>query len=217
MPKLCHRLKTLEAIRRSAVHQSLATPSSQLAMARSKTATLSDPVQAIEMLRSLLQNSINEEIRKVLAKFRQSYFVPAAANATNNLGQDNVSIHLVDQVCINALEQAKVIYSVKKCPPVYNTTNGCVTSQTSSLKLKRRSNSPPESDVGAKKQKLETSKTDLILVYKSGKPVRREGVKWDANRLKDDTLFILGSKANKALGFGQTRGRLYIKHPELFK
>ena len=30
-------------------------------------------------------------------------------------------------------------------------------------------------------------------------------------------MFILGSRANKALGFGQTRGRLYIKHPELFK
>ena len=41
--------------------------------------------------------------------------------------------------------------------------------------------------------------------------VRREGGKWEAGRLATDTLFILGSRANKALGFGQTRGRLYIK------
>ena len=46
---------------------------------------------------------------------------------------------------------------------------------------------------------------------------RREGPKWEPDRLEQNTLFILGSRANKALGFGQTRGRLYIKHPELFK
>ena len=47
--------------------------------------------------------------------------------------------------------------------------------------------------------------------------MRREGPKWDPGRLTEETLFILGSRANKALGYGQTRGRLYIKHPELFK
>ena len=35
--------------------------------------------------------------------------------------------------------------------------------------------------------------------------------------MTSETLFVLGSKANKALGLGQTRGRLYMKHPELFK
>ena len=59
--------------------------------------------------------------------------------------------------------------------------------------------------------------TDVILVSKSGRPVRRDGPKWDPGRLTEETLFILGSRANKALGYGQTRGRLYIKHPELFK
>lgn len=32
-----------------------------------------------------------------------------------------------------------------------------------------------------------------------------------------NTLFIMGAKANKALGFGQTRGRLYARHPELVR
>jgi len=47
--------------------------------------------------------------------------------------------------------------------------------------------------------------------------VRREGPKWDSSRLTEDTKFVLGSKANKALGFGATRGRLYTKHADLFR
>ncbi|KAI1233379.1 hypothetical protein IHE44_0004553 [Lamprotornis superbus] len=40
---------------------------------------------------------------------------------------------------------------------------------------------------------------------------------WDPSRLTETTTFVLGSRANKALGMGGTRGRLYIKHPHLFK
>ncbi|PSN45742.1 hypothetical protein C0J52_13780 [Blattella germanica] len=50
-----------------------------------------------------------------------------------------------------------------------------------------------------------------------GEPIRREGPKWDPARIMKDTLFVMGARANKVLGFGQTRGRLYIKHPGLFK
>ena len=66
-------------------------------------------------------------------------------------------------------------------------------------------------------EKVNRPNTDIILISKTGKPVRREGPNWKPDRLDGETLFILGSKANKALGYGQTRGRLYIKHPELFK
>ncbi|XP_072163416.1 deoxynucleotidyltransferase terminal-interacting protein 1-like [Diadema setosum] len=67
--------------------------------------------------------------------------------------------------------------------------------------------------------------TDVITTssgnYKPNKvkvePVKREGPKWDPGRLQSDTKFVMGAKANKALGLGATRGRLYIKHPELFK
>ena len=40
---------------------------------------------------------------------------------------------------------------------------------------------------------------------------------WDSSRLKAESLFVMGARANKALGLGQTRGRIYIKHPEVFK
>merc|ERR1712223_908287 len=60
---------------------------------------------------------------------------------------------------------------------------------------------------------------DTILITKHGKPVRREGIKWNPDRLNaSETLFILGSRANKALGLGGPgRARLYTKHPDLFK
>ncbi|KAI1303650.1 Deoxynucleotidyltransferase terminal-interacting protein 1 [Halotydeus destructor] len=47
--------------------------------------------------------------------------------------------------------------------------------------------------------------------------VRRDGQRWNPSRLVADTKFVLGSKANKALGFGMTRGRLYTKHADLFR
>ncbi|TRZ03695.1 hypothetical protein DNTS_026941, partial [Danionella cerebrum] len=47
--------------------------------------------------------------------------------------------------------------------------------------------------------------------------IKREGPKWDPSRLTENSTFVLGSRANKALGMGGTRGRIYIKHAELFK
>lgn len=49
------------------------------------------------------------------------------------------------------------------------------------------------------------------------KQIKREGPKWGSERITPNTLFIMGSRANKALGYGQTRGRLYVRHPELLR
>ncbi|XP_075251324.1 uncharacterized protein LOC142343845 [Convolutriloba macropyga] len=42
-------------------------------------------------------------------------------------------------------------------------------------------------------------------------------LQWKLSRINPQTMFTLGSRANRALGLGTTRGRLYIKHPEIFK
>ncbi|PIK40968.1 putative deoxynucleotidyltransferase terminal-interacting protein 1 [Apostichopus japonicus] len=47
--------------------------------------------------------------------------------------------------------------------------------------------------------------------------VKREGPKWNPERITDEAHFVMGARANKALGLGATRGRIYIKHPEMFK
>ena len=59
------------------------------------------------------------------------------------------------------------------------------------------SSSPTSKKSCVIKSGLGRPNTDLILVNKSGRPVRREGPKWEADRLEKDTLFILGSRANK--------------------
>ncbi|RWS21821.1 deoxynucleotidyltransferase terminal-interacting protein 1-like protein [Leptotrombidium deliense] len=73
-----------------------------------------------------------------------------------------------------------------------------------------------------KKKRMKTSpgrgRPPAVKVYsKTNESMRREGPQWDPNRLTSETRFVLGSKANKALGFGATRGRLYTKHATLFR
>lgn len=46
-------------------------------------------------------------------------------------------------------------------------------------------------------------------------PLTREN--WYPDKLTTETKFIMGTRANKALGLGATRGRIYMKHPDLFK
>ena len=91
-------------------------------------------------------------------------------------------------------------------------------SATTVPKKKKKKKSKKGDKAGENDGKPPRPNTDLILVSKTGKPVRREGPLWDPERFdRPGMMFILGSRANKALGYGQTRGRLYIKHPEIFK
>lgn len=60
--------------------------------------------------------------------------------------------------------------------------------------------------------------TSSGIEYTSHKlPIKREGPKWDPSRIQSTTLFIMGARANKVLGYGQTRGRLYVRHPNLLR
>lgn len=213
------RLKIFEAIKGSTIHQSLATPSSEIAMNRCQASTVTDPTQTLELLRIILQQEINIKIQTILNTYIESHIKPAVANMKINLGEENVPLRVVDDLCINILENAKEIYQSKSAESPKKMNNR---SKSPGQVLKRSistisTNSPVAKKSCIIKSGLGRPNTDLILVNKSGRPVRREGPKWEPERLEKDTLFILGSRANKALGFGQTRGRLYIKHPELFK
>ena len=243
MPAFNPRLRTLETLSRSQIHQSLATPASHVAMARCRTSCLNDPEQAMDILRSLVQPAINEEIRRVMQGFIDKFFTPAVANAVDNVGAERVGSRLIEDTCVAVLENAKAMYTVPvqaADPPVGVAASANMTKEQRFKGLKRSrsvvsdsekvlaASGSSSSSAGAKKKKGDAKpnqigavaprpNTDLILVSKTGKPVRREGPKWEEGRFNYDTLFILGSKANKALGFGQTRGRLYIKYPALFK
>jgi len=214
------RLKIFEAIKGSSIHQSLATPSSQAAMARCQANMMTDPSQTLDTLRLILQPDINMKIQALLNDYLDSHFRPAWRNMKTNLGEENVPLRILDEVCANILENAKEVFQ-SKIDQAKKVIRGKSPGQALQV-LKRSSSSTSNSPLIVKKSCVIKSglgrpNTDLILVNKAGRPVRREGGKWEAGRLATDTLFILGSRANKALGFGQTRGRLYIKHPELFK
>lgn len=230
------RLKIFEAINGSSIHQSLATASSQVAIMRCQANVMTDPQTILETLRSIIQPEINNRIQKVLADIAESHFMPAIQNMKMNLagGEETfATAGLLEEVCIAALEAAKELYlmpprgvAAAASPADMKKPNAATAvmmrGKCPSQVLKRSSSGSTSSSPVMRKSMVIKSglgrpNTDLILVNKAGRPVRREGPKWEADRLSGDTLFILGSRANKALGFGQTRGRLYIKHPELFK
>jgi len=211
------RLKIFEAIKGSTIHQTLATPSSQPALSRCQSSIMTDPSTTMETLRTILQPDINIKIQLLLNEYLESHFKPAYRNMKANIGEENVNIRILDEVCANILENAKEVFQTK-----VEIAKKASRSKSPGQVLKRSSSSASNSPLVIKKSCVIKSglgrpNTDLILVNKAGRPVRREGGKWEPDRLGTDTLFILGSRANKALGFGQTRGRLYIKHPELFK
>jgi deoxynucleotidyltransferase terminal-interacting protein 1 len=155
--------------------------------------------------RSLIQSDINSKIQDLMQDYLSRYFEPAFKNMQRNLGAENVSSKLLDEVCVNALENAKTIFTAPKLEAGEKTPK-----QTSSSVVKRRLKRKKSFHFPEKA----TPKTDLILISKKGRPVRREGDKWDPKRLTPETLFVLGSKASRALGLG---GRLFVKHPSLFR
>ncbi|XP_070572423.1 deoxynucleotidyltransferase terminal-interacting protein 1-like isoform X2 [Ptychodera flava] len=171
-----------------------------------------NPAKALDLLRAVLQSSINKEIKKVMDRYRQ-YFDAAAQNVKENYGEKAVTEANIMSTFQDALEQAKEVF---KCD------------ETSSIASGKTDQEEGRDEPAKKKFKPLTEASFPPLVRKrkgrpprehkpKPEPVRKDGPKWDPNRLNEDTLFVMGARANKALGLGATRGRLYSKHPELFK
>ncbi len=243
----CQRLRNLEAIARSTIHQSLVTTSSQIAMARCKSSTLTDPKQALDLVRALVQRDINDKVCLIMQEYVDAFFQPAVQNIRkNHLGNDpgsstatgdaapSFSESLVREVCINALEHAKEIFrkpnksatiseAAAKRKRSESPDNAASTASTSGATTTAAGSTSASSlaasiTLAAKKRCLSDIRhsSDLALVTSDGKPVRREGAKWDAKRIDSNTKFILGAKACRLLGYKRA-GRLYNSHPSLFK
>jgi len=216
-------------------------------VSRSKASVTASSTKALNLLRISLQKSLNKELDAVLQKYLDTFFKPAVDNIRKNNGDNSISEYHLQAVCRQALDEAKKMYFVgnqletasvgtrsspqRFSPHLMNLMD--VNSDTeSNPELKRRrgritnnsSNclfSDNESDFegrenrkrkanGVKKLKTNGRSTPLNGIDKSGH-------RWDPDRLNTNVKFVLGSKANKSLGFGLTRGRLYTKHPEIFR
>lgn len=184
--------------------------------------SFTDPVISMDLLRAVLQPTINEEIQAVFNKYMK-FFQKAAGNVRENVGEDVDSEQLIQETCRSCLEQAKLLFcdgkkSVARLPhevPVMKRPRPVedeLSQQGSPIPKKRKGRPPGQSQLNDRG----TSGTSMWKT-KSCEPLTRDGPKWNPLRITEGTAFVLGSRANKALGMGGTRGRLYIKHPHLFK
>nr|XP_015813818.2 deoxynucleotidyltransferase terminal-interacting protein 1 [Nothobranchius furzeri] len=180
------------------------------------TVSYTDPLVSMDLLRAVLQPSFNNDIMAVFRKY-QKFFEKAAENVKENVGDDVQPDLLIREAYRNVLEHAKQLFPegegkkagseipVKRARPIDEEY-----SHRGSPLPKKRKSRP-----GAIHSSDRT--VNFSLVKPKSEPIKREGPKWDPSRLTDGSTFVLGSRANKALGMGGTRGRIYIKHADLFK
>jgi deoxynucleotidyltransferase terminal-interacting protein 1 len=209
------------------------------ACVRAKMGSIQNTAKSLDLMRNLLQKSINKEIDVIIQKYIEEFFRPAIENIRLNNGENSVSDEHMQTVCRQILEEAKKMYSsdIRSATPFDVSVDsmsdaGSVVEGRPSRHAqlyavrKRRLSSGSESSSHTAKLKRKgrvmphlqsgSGRSTPSRTIKS-EPIRREGPQWNPDRLKPDTQFVMGSKANKALGLGATRGRLYIKHPDIFK
>ncbi|XP_068450601.1 deoxynucleotidyltransferase terminal-interacting protein 1 isoform X1 [Clinocottus analis] len=177
-----------------------------------------DPQVSMDLLRAVLQPSFNEDIMAVFKKYHK-FFEKAAENVKENVGDDVQTDQLIREACRNALEHAKQLFpeaevnrarsevAIKRSRPAADED---YSQRGSPVPKKRRARPGPV----AASDRPHTFSTQVKL---KSDPIKREGPKWEPSRLNESSTFVLGSRANKALGMGGTRGRIYIKHADLFK
>ncbi|XP_029006792.1 deoxynucleotidyltransferase terminal-interacting protein 1 [Betta splendens] len=181
------------------------------------TISYTDPQVSMDLLRTVLQPSFNDDIMAVFRKYHK-FFEKAAENVKENVGDDIPTDQLIRDTCRNVLEHAKQLFpegegkragevAIKRSRPV---DEDC--SQRGSPLPKKR-----KPRLGGPFISSDRHLTFSSQVKPKADPIKREGPKWDPCRLNDSSTFVLGSRANKALGMGGTRGRIYIKHADLFK
>ncbi|XP_067686996.1 uncharacterized protein [Haliotis asinina] len=207
-----------------------------VAVQRAKACSITSAAKSLDILRQNLQRSLNKELDVVVQNYVEKFFKPAISNIRLNNGQNSVSDDHIHAVCRQMLEEAKKMYVSeprRSVTPVRDDTDTVSENGSNSgrrpLGIGRRrrpsdSNSEAGSDISQPKKKRkgrpplsQSGRGTPMKSIKPNEPVRREGPKWDPDRIVSDTKFVMGARANKALGLGATRGRLYIKHPEIFK
>ncbi|XP_028303579.1 deoxynucleotidyltransferase terminal-interacting protein 1 isoform X2 [Gouania willdenowi] len=177
-----------------------------------------DPQVSMDLLRAVLQPSFNDDIMAVFKKYHK-FLEKAAENVKENVGQEVPTDQLIKETCRSVLEHAKQMFPEadgKRAGPEINIKCQRIKAtdedygQRGSPMMKKRKTRP--GGIASSDRPIGFSQ-----VKPRSEPIRREGPKWDPSRLSENSTFVLGSRANKALGMGGTRGRIYIKHADLFK
>lgn len=203
---------------------------------RAKSNVTLNPVKSLNLLRQALQKSVNQELDQVMRKYLNTFFRPAIRNIRNNCGEAAISEYHVHAVCRQVLEEAKKMYfsgnhcsgsnqSASPAMPLSELSDSESVANSKKrlkddLESEESENDLPENGLKVRRV-VKKSKRKLVSdatgkLYSKAKGLNgnseRSGFRWNPDRLTDTTKFVLGSRANKALGFGLTRGRLYTKH-----
>uniref|UniRef100_A0A3B5R0N6 Deoxynucleotidyltransferase terminal-interacting protein 1 n=1 Tax=Xiphophorus maculatus TaxID=8083 RepID=A0A3B5R0N6_XIPMA len=180
---------------------------------RSHTAvSYTDPQVSMDLLRAVLQPSFNDDIMAVFRKY-QKFFEKAAENVKENVGEDVQTDQLIREACRNVLEHVRSLPVSSHSSLVYLHSPGSVISLPGQTAVSRG---------GGQKNGVRSHDEGTRPLTDQSDP-RKDNCanvcvfQWDPSRLNDSSTFVLGSRANKALGMGGTRGRIYIKHADLFK
>ncbi|CAH1800578.1 unnamed protein product, partial [Owenia fusiformis] len=233
-----HRVKTLNNFPAGHTGYRATYRSHSVAIHKAKAGSIVSAARSLDLLRQNLQKDINKEIDVVIQRYLDSYFKPGIENIKINNGDTAVCDEHIQGVCRTMLEEAKKMYfteSSRSVTPIDfpdNLSDAGSTIVTESrasrmakslfnIKKRRGSDTDSEASQPLKRKKkgraFTSGRGTPSKLTKVHEPVKKEGPKWDPERLNTETEFIMGAKANKALGLGATRGRLYIKHPETFK
>ncbi|XP_022905405.1 deoxynucleotidyltransferase terminal-interacting protein 1 [Onthophagus taurus] len=182
---------------------------------------ITNPIKSLDILRKNIQNAVNKDIDCIIKKYLDKFFQPAVNNIRQNQGRDSVNEEHVKLMCRKMLEDAKTMYKASNVsrdssPHEYSDSDpgGYFESRFSLVDRKRKESDTDSESTTISSQKRHKAK-DWEEIAKL--PIKREAPKWSSERLNQRTLFIMGARANKVLGFSQTRGRLYVRHPELIR
>ncbi|KAK1795683.1 hypothetical protein P4O66_001174 [Electrophorus voltai] len=165
------------------------------------TVSYTDPVISMDLLRTVLQPSFNEDIMAVFRKYMK-FFEKAASNVKENVGEDVHTDQLIKEACRNCLDHAKQLFPdtekitqrpvfdhlVKRSRQMEDDSN-----QRGSPIPKKRKGRPP----GPVMQYDRPIQYSTPVKPKTSEPIKREGPKWDPSRLNEKSTFVLGSRANK--------------------
>ncbi|XP_076251725.1 deoxynucleotidyltransferase terminal-interacting protein 1 [Rhynchophorus ferrugineus] len=200
--------------------------------------SITSPGKSLDLVRRNIQAAVNKDIDTIIKKYIDKFFQPAIANIRNNLGQESINDDHIRDLCKHILEEAKIMYTSKSREnSPYECSQSEADSENSFVDLRHQNleRMSPLFHQPLKRKDIELDLEHSALTIATKRPkhktlssyyndnlgckfsLKRDGPKWNPDRIKRETLFIMGSRANKVLGYGQTRGRLYVRHPNLLR
>ncbi|XP_065830954.1 deoxynucleotidyltransferase terminal-interacting protein 1-like [Oscarella lobularis] len=182
-----------------------------------------NPMKALELLRNVLYPSFEKEVLPVCRKFMEILRM-GAQNLRENTGDTVSNVHIVNALR-RSLEEVGLALDHEKAtalpsdfrdavaPSAAATTMTTSTRAIASNGRTRKRKEPKDSNFA----KAAAAAAPPTKASKLSQDVETSGMTWDADAIAPDTRFVMGVRANKAIGFAATRGRIYYRHPELYK